>query len=330
MTVIIPIAGYGTRLRPLSFSVPKPLLLCGGSTILELIFKSIENLAPTKIILVVGYKEELIRDWVRKNYSNLPVDFVTQEELKGLGHAVWKAGEKIDGNNDVLIYLGDSVFDIDWGIIEEGKENFVGIKEVDEPNRFGIVEVDEGRIVNLVEKPDSPVSNFAVVGLYYIKKWNFLKKHLDYLIEENLTTKNEYQLTDALKYMLRRDNIELKALTVKGWYDCGKIDNLLKTNAELLKSPPDWLDFRNNKQNLSYISSSSVLKDSNLGSFVTVGEHSLIEKSNIKNSIIGNNVKIVNSNIFDSIIGDGTELINSDGRFVIGSDSLIEGQGAYK
>jgi glucose-1-phosphate thymidylyltransferase len=271
MTVIIPIAGYGVRLRPLSFSVPKPLLLCGGSTILDLIFKSIEGLAPSEIILVVGYKEELIRDWVKENYSNLPVDFVTQEEPKGLGHAVWKAGRKIDGNNDVLIYLGDSVFDIEWDTIKKGNGNFIGIKEVDEPSRFGIVEVEENRIVNLVEKPDNPVSNLAVVGLYYIRKWNFLKKHLDYLIEKNLTTKNEYQLTDALKYMLERENIELKALPVKGWYDCGKIDALLKSNEELLKAPPGWIDFKNNMQKFSYISSSSVLKDSNLGNFVTVG-----------------------------------------------------------
>jgi glucose-1-phosphate thymidylyltransferase len=326
MTVIIPVAGYGTRLRPLSFSIPKPLLLCGGSTILGLIFKSIEGLAPSKIILVVGYKEELIRDWVTKNYSNLPVDFVTQGELKGLGHAVWRAGEKIDGNDHVLIYLGDSVFDIDWDVIKEGKENFVGVKEVDEPSRFGIVEIKGDTIVDLVEKPDNPVSNLAVVGLYYIRKWNFLNKHLDYLMDENLTTKDEYQLTDALKFMLERDNIELKALPVKGWYDCGEIDTLLKTNAELLKSPPDWLDSNNNMQDLSYISSSSILKDSNLGRFVTVGEDSLIEESNIENSIIGNKVKIINSNIFDSIIGDGTELINSRGRFVVGSNSLINGK----
>lgn len=325
MTVIIPIAGYGTRLRPLTFSIPKPLILCGGSTILGLIFKSIEALTPSKIILVVGYKEKLIRDWVKKNYRNLPVDFVTQEELKGLGHAVWKAGEKIDGDDDVLIYLGDSVFDIDWDTIKERKEDFVGIKEVDEPSRFGVVEVDGGRIVDLVEKPDNPVSNLAVVGLYYIKKWNLLYKHLDYLIEKDLKTKDEYQLTDALKFMLEKDSIELKALRVKRWYDCGKIDTLLKTNAELLKSPPDWLDLKNNMQNLSYISSSCVLKDSKLDSFVAVGEDSLIEKSNIKNSIIGNKVKIINSNIFDSIIGDSTELINSSGRFVVGSNSLIKG-----
>jgi len=326
MTVVIPLAGYGTRLRPLSFSIPKPLLLCGGNTILGLIFKSIENLAPSEIILVIGYKEKLIRDWVKKNYSNLPVSFITQEEPKGLGHAVWKAGRKIDGNNDVLIYLGDSIFDMEWDTIKKGEGNFIGIKEVDEPSRFGIVEVEEDRIVDLVEKPDNPVSNLAVVGIYYIKKWASLYKHLDSLIEERMKTKNEYQLTDALKLMLERENIELKALPIRGWYDCGKIDTLLKSNEELLKAPPDWVNFKNSTQKFSYISSSSVLKNSNLGNFVTVGEDSLIEKSSIENSIIGNEVKILNSNIFDSIIGNGTEVINSSGKFVVGSNALIYGK----
>jgi glucose-1-phosphate thymidylyltransferase len=326
MTIVIPLAGYGTRLRPLSLSIPKPLLLCGGDTLLGLIFKSIANLAPSEIILVIGYKGKLIRDWVKENYRDLPVSFVTQEEPKGLGHAVWKVGERIDGDSDVLIYLGDSIFDIEWDTIKKRKGNFIGIKEVDEPGRFGIVEVEGDKVVNLVEKPDNPTSNLAVVGLYYIEKWNSLYKHLDSLIAEKKKTKNEYQLTDALKLMIKRENVELKVLPVKGWYECGKIDTLLKTNAELLKNPPDWVDFKDHIHKFSCISSSSDLKDTELGHFVTVGESSLIEKTSIRNSIIGNAVKIVDSHIFDSIIGDESEVVNASGKFIVGSNSLIWGK----
>jgi glucose-1-phosphate thymidylyltransferase len=130
--------------------------------------------------------------------------------------------------------------------------------------------------------------------------------------------------------MLERDGMELKEFSVKEWYDCGKIDTLLKTNAELLKNPPDWMDFKNSKKKYSYIDSSSVLEDSNLGDFVTLGGNSLIEESSIENSIIGNGVKITNSNIFDSIIGDNTEIINCNGKFVVGSNSIINEKGAYK
>jgi glucose-1-phosphate thymidylyltransferase len=330
MTIVIPLAGYGTRLRPMTFSVPKPLLLCAGSTVLDLILRSIKGLSPEEIILIIGYKGNMIRDWVRANHKDLPVNFVTQEEPKGLGHAVWKVGNKVEPDGDVLIYLGDSIFDVEWEKIKMGKENFIGIKEVEKPEKFGIVKMQGDKVIDLFEKPDNPVSNLAVVGLYYLKKWSSLYKHLDFLIEEGMKTKEEYQLTDGLKLMLERADIELKEFSVKEWYDCGKIDTLLKTNTELLKNPPDWMDFENDKKKYSYIDSSSVLKDSNLGDFVTVGENSLIEESSIENSIIGNGVKIINSNIFDSIIGDNTEVVNCNGKFVVGSNSIINGKGAYK
>lgn len=323
MTVVIPLGGYGTRLRPLTFSVPKPLLLCGGGTILGCIFKSIASLNPLEIILVVGYKGDVIKNWVDEHYSDLPVKWVVQEEPEGLGHAVWKAGEVILPESDVLIYLGDSIFDLDWDLIKEGKYNFVAVKEVPDPERFGVAEIEDDNIVDLVEKPESPSSSFAVVGLYYIKKWSFLYKQLNFLVEEDIRTKNEFQLTDALKLMLDREDVELKKLSVRGWYDCGKTDTLLQTNARLLKNPPDWIDFKNQIQNFSYISSSSRLEDTDLGHFVTVGENTLIEKSSIRNSIIGNAVKIVDSDIFDSIIGDESELVNARGKFIVGSNSLI-------
>jgi len=326
MTVIIPLAGYGTRLRPLSFSIPKPLLLCAGDTVLGWILKSIGTLSPSEIVLVVGYKGCLIRDWVNKYYADLPVRFVVQEEAKGLGHAVWKAGEEIPPDGDVLIYLGDTIFDVDWDVIEGDRENFIGVKEVSDPERFGIAEIEGDKIIDLVEKPKKPSSNLAVVGLYYIKKWKFLYSHLNNLIKEGMKTNDEYQLTDALKLMLEREAIELKTLSIKGWYDCGEIDALLKTNAGLLKDPPDWFNFKDQIQNFSYISSSSRLEDANLGHFVTVGENSLIEKSSIENSIIGNAVKIVNSDISDSVIGDGAEIVNAKGKFIVGSNSVIYGK----
>ena len=323
MTVVIPLAGYGTRLRPLSFSIPKPLLLCGGGTVLDWIFKSISKLSPSEIVLIVGYKRDIIRDWVVEHYSDLPVKWVVQEEPKGLGHAVWKAGEVVLPESDVLIYLGDSIFDLDWDLIKEGKDNFVAVKEVPDPQRFGIAEIEDDKIVDLVEKPAKPSSNLAVVGLYYMKKWSFLYKQLNFLIEEDIRTENEFQLTDALKLMLDREDVELKKLSVRGWYDCGKTDTLLQTNAGLLKNPPDWIDFKEYIINSTYISDSSNLKDAELGHFVTVGENSLIEKSSIKNSIVGNAVKIVNSDIYDSIIGDESEIVNARGKFVVGSNSLI-------
>jgi glucose-1-phosphate thymidylyltransferase len=326
MTVVIPLGGYGTRLRPLTYSLPKPLLLCAGKTVLGWIFKSIAPLNPLEIVLIVGYKGDVIKDWVNEHYSDLPVKYVVQEEARGLGHAVWKAGEAVSPESEVLIYLGDSIFDLDWGIIKEGKDNFIGVKEVDDPSRFGVAEVEDDNIVGLIEKPQVPSSNLAVVGLYYIKEWDFLYRQLNFLIREDMRTKNEYQLTDALRLMLEKEDVILKTLPIKGWYDCGKTDALLQTNADLLEDPPDWIDFREHIRNFSYISDSSDLKDTELGHFVTVGENSLIEKTIIKNSIIGNTVKIVNSDIYDSIIGDGSLVVNVKGKFIVGSSSSVRGK----
>lgn len=326
MTIIIPLAGYGTRLRPLTYSIPKPLLLCGGDTVLGWIFKSIDTLSPSEIILIVGYKGNIVKSWVREHYGNLPVKWVVQEGAKGLGHAVWKAGELVSPENDVLIYLGDSIFDLDWNLIKEGEDNLVGVKEVEDPQRFGVVQLEGNKVIDLVEKPVEPSSNLAVVGIYYIKKWMFLYKQLNFIIEEDIRTKNEYQLTDALNLMLKKEDIVLKTFSIRRWYDCGTTDTLLQNNTELLKSPPDWVDFKDRIQNFSYISNSAELKDTELGDFVTVGESSLIEKTIIKNSIIGNNVKIVNSNISDSIIGDKSEVVNVKGKLIVGSNALVRGK----
>lgn len=323
MTVVIPLAGHGTRLRPLTFSIPKPLLLCGGDTVLSWIFQSINSLPFSEIVLIIGYKGDAIKSWVGEYYGDLSVKWVVQEEPLGLGHAIWKAGEVISSGDDVLIYLGDSIFDLDWSLIEKGKSNFVGVHEVDNPRRFGVAKVEGDRVVDLIEKPERPSSNLAVVGLYYIKKWDFLYSQLNFMIERGIKTKNEYQLTDALKLMLERENLELKTLPVRLWYDCGKTDALLQTNAGLLENPPDWIDFKNSIKNFSHVCDSSELKDTDLGSFVTIGKNSSIEKSSISNSIIGNNVKIVNSHIYDSVIGDESEIVNGKGKFIVGFNSVV-------
>jgi glucose-1-phosphate thymidylyltransferase len=323
MTVIIPLAGYGIRLRPLSFSTPKPLLLCGGNTILGWILESIQALSPSEIVMVIGYKGDVIRDWVREHYGNLPFKWVVQEEAKGLGHAVWVAKEAVSPESEVLIYLGDSIFDLEWNIIKEGKDNLIAVSEAEDPERFGIVKTNGDKIVDLEEKPEKPSSNLALVGLYYIRKWGLLCRHLDYLVQKDIKTKGELQLTDAFKLMLEKEAVELKRLPIKRWYDCGNISSLLETNAAILKGYPAWARNRKNIKNFSYICDSSILKNSTVGPSVTVGENSLIEKSSIKNSIIGNEVKIVNSNIFDSVVGDGSEIINVKGKFIVGSNSLI-------
>lgn len=326
MTIIIPLAGYGTRLRPFTYETPKPLLWVAGDTVLGWIFKSISSLPISTIVLVIGYKGEEIMEWVNVNYPELNIRWVMQKDSKGLGHAIWLAGKDVPRNEDVLIYLGDTVFDVDWQEISSKDKNLIGVKEVSNPRRFGVAKVEDGEITDVVEKPENPSSNLAIVGLYYIKEWNSLFPYLDTTIQKDIKTKGEYQLTDSYRMILEEKDVILEPLYVKGWFDCGTKMSLLETNAHLLENfqenriEADWIN------NPCYINNSARIKDSIIGPNVSIGSGSVIENSFIENSIIWNDVNIINSYINESIIGNRAEIRNSRGVFHLAANSLIIGK----
>jgi len=326
MTVIIPLAGYGTRLRPFTYETPKPLMQVAGDTVIGWIFKSLSLLDVSRFVLVVGYKGDEIKEWINKNYSKLNIKWVIQEDTEGLGHAVWLAGKDIIEDEDVLIYLGDTIFDVSWDKIEYKDKNLIAVKEVKNPNRFGIVKIQNGKIIDVVEKPENPPSNLAIVGLYYINRWGDFFPFLDKIINEKIKTKDEYQLTDGLRMMLKKDNILLEPFSVQNWFDCGTKESFIQTNSHLLKKceinefNEDWI------KNPCYIDNNSIIKKSIIGPNVSIGSDSIIENSYIENSIIWNNVHIKNSFIKDSIIGDRVEVDNLKGTFYLASDSIIIGK----
>ncbi len=326
MKVIIPIAGCGTRLRPLTYGIPKPLLPCAGNTVLGWIFKSISFLSASEIIMVIGYKGNEIREWVERLYPKLLIRWVVQKEARGLGHAIWTGGKEISLDEDILIYLGDTIFDADWERIQSGEDNLIAVREVEDPRRFGVVKIEDGKVVDMVEKPTHPPSNLAILGLYYIKKWGSLYPYLNYLVEEDIKTGGEHQLTDGLRLMIEKENITLKVIPVKGWFDCGTKKNLLETNAALLKN---YLEDKMNKdwiKSPSYIANSAEIKDSEIGPYVSIGENSVVKDSIVTNSIIGSEVEVSNSRLFNSIIGNRAEIKNAEGSFIIGCNAIISSQ----
>ncbi|MCK4226342.1 NTP transferase domain-containing protein [candidate division WOR-3 bacterium] len=326
MTVVIPLAGYGTRLKPLTHEIPKPLLNVAGDTVLGWIFKSISSLSVSRIVLLVGYRGEQIQEWVGENYPELNVKWVFQKQMKGLGHAIWTAGKGIPLEEDVLIYLGDTIFDVDWAEIDKGAKNFIAVKEVEDPERFGIAEIKNGRVIDMVEKPDNPTSNLAVVGLYYIKRWGKLFSCLNQIIEMDMKTKGEYQLTDALRMLIGEEKLVIEPLSVKGWFDCGTKKTLLKTNAALLLNHQRNKFKKGTVKGPCYIHDSAVIRNSIIGPFVSIGENSVIENSCVDNSIIGSGVTTLNAKVHSSIIGDRVEIKNSEGVFHLASDSIVVGK----
>jgi glucose-1-phosphate thymidylyltransferase len=231
MRAIIPVAGVGSRLRPHTYTLPKVLLNVAGKPIIGHILDKVIDEGFDEATIVVGYLGDKIREYILSNYT-MKVDFIEQEERKGLAHSIYLSREKLS-TEPVLIILGDTIFDVELKAVVNGKFTSVGVKHVDDPRRFGVAETKDGFVTHLVEKPEHPTSNLAIVGLYWIRNPQLLNECVSELITKDIKTKGEYQLTDALELMVKRGE-RIGTFTVDGWYDCGKPDTLLATNRHLL------------------------------------------------------------------------------------------------
>jgi len=325
LKAIIPVAGAGTRLRPHTHTTPKVLIKVAGKTIIEYIVDEIikYNIID-EIIFIVGYLGRQIKEFIEKKYKErINLSFVFQSERKGLGHAIYLTRNRIDGE-PVLIILGDTVFKADFKNIINSNENFIGVKEVEDPRRFGVVFLNkDNQIERFVEKPKTTESNLAIVGIYLIQESRELFKKLDYIIKNDIRTKGEYQLTDALQLMLE-DNVKMEIFQVDKWLDCGKPETLLATNKELLE------EYGNNRGAPNsiiippvYISETANIKESIIGPYVSVGDNVVITHSIITNSIINDGAFIERLLFTRSLIGREAIIRGIYRHFNIGDSSEV-------
>ncbi|MFH1528925.1 MAG: sugar phosphate nucleotidyltransferase [Bacteroidota bacterium] len=323
MRAIIPVAGFGTRLKPHTFSHPKVLLNVGGKPILGHIIERLLEENIDKATFIIGHLGEKIQEYVTKTFPKLKSEFVVQEEMLGLGHAIYTAMPTVN-EEEVFIILGDTVFDVELKGVLTSKVTSLGVKYVEDPRRFGVAVTDEKIVTKLVEKPQEPVSQLALVGLYYIANADLLKECLNELIENDIRTKGEYQLTDALQLMITKKE-KITTFDVEGWYDCGKPETLLSTNKFLLERNGTNRRISNVVINDPvFISETASLKNCVVGPFTTIAENCRIENSIIKNSIIASNSNIKNAMLEDSIIGNNASIKGSFQRLNAGDSSEIE------
>jgi glucose-1-phosphate thymidylyltransferase len=234
MKAIIPVAGAGAKLRPHTYTQPKALIPIAGKTILSFIVDQLKAEGINEFIFVVGYLGEKIQDYVEQTYPNLKTHFVYQNDRQGTAHAIQLAQE-IVGGDEVFIALGDTICEYDIKEVLESPTSMLGVQKVDDPRQFGVAEMNEdGLIEHVVEKPSIPKSNHALVGLYKIKESAILFECFQKLVNENIKSNDEYNLTDALDCMIKK-GVQFKSFKVKNWFDCGKKETLLETNAMLLK-----------------------------------------------------------------------------------------------
>lgn len=331
MKAIIPVAGAGTKLRPLTYTQPKALIPIAGKTILSVIIDQLRDAGVDEFIFVIGYLGEKIQDYLSKNYPGLKYSLINQVDRKGTGHALWLT-RNIVQNDEVMIVLGDTICEYDVKQVINSNMSQIGVKKVDDPRSFGVAELDEKTddVLKVVEKPLIPKSNMAMVGVYYIKETEALYKALDLHLKDRADEEGEYHLTNALQYMIEQ-GVNFHAFRVNNWFDCGKKESLLSTNATLLKEQSEGIE-----EEKSYRYDTSVIippvsiaegcniSHSIIGPNVTIGENTKIEASIIKDSIIGSYAELDEVVLHSSIIGSDAYVRGLSQSLNIGDNTEID------
>jgi glucose-1-phosphate thymidylyltransferase len=303
--------------------LPKVLLNVAGKPILGHILDALQQHNIDEATIIVGYMGDLVEDYVRRNYS-MNVTFIYQEERLGLGHSIWIAREQITDNEPLLIILGDTIFDVDLSLATNSRFSTLGVKSVDDPRRFGVVELEKGFISRLIEKPENPTTNLALVGLYFINNPKLLVESLQTLIDNNIRTRDEYQLTDALQMMIDKGE-KFTTFPVEGWYDCGKPETLLSTNRYLLdgkstyKTPEGAVIIPP-----AFVAENAIVERSVIGPYTTVASGATVIDSVVRDSIISDGATVTASTLEQSIIGNNAIVKGKFSRLNVGDSSEID------
>lgn len=321
--VIIPAAGIGSRLRPHTHTLSKALLPVAGKPILGHIIDrliGVPNLGT--VWIVVGFLADQIESYVTTHYD-LDVRFVHQSDLRGLGYAIHLALKEIPNDDPLMVILGDTIIETSFSTFMAGPDDALGVREVADPRRFGVVETEGAWIKRLVEKPANPPSHLAVVGLYGIKNTRLLRECLETVIARNQEVAGELQVTDALQLMVERGS-RMAAITVEGWYDCGKLETMLLTNRHLLDQRAQHVSIPGSLIiPPSYVSPSARLERAIIGPYASIGDRAEVTEAIVANSIVSEGASIRRCVIEDSMIGANANVVGGVEHLNIGDSSEV-------
>ena len=329
MKAIIPVAGAGTNLRPLTYTQPKPLIPVAGKPIISFIIDQLRDCGISDFVFIIGYLGEKIRNFVEETYPELNSTFVTQDVREGSGHAIWTARKEIGDIEDIVIFFGDTIIDLDFDRFLKSESSCIAVQEVPEPVNFGVVEVNRyKKVVRAEEKPNIPMSNLAMVGFYKIHQPALLIEALDHNIRNNIRTEGEFPLTDGLVGMVERGQ-EISIQHVDRWFDCGQKEVLLETNALLLDQAGYASSDLPAYENTIIIHPVSIgpncdIKNSIIGPHVSIGANSTLTSAIIKNSIVGNFTALREVVLESSVIGNDTSITGLGQRLNIGDNTEID------
>jgi len=324
MKVIIPLAGKGTRLRPHTHLTPKPMLKVAGKPVMSYVLDELKKLGNVEqVIYITGHLKEKVEEYARSE-MDVPSVFIEQKVQDGTAGAIALARDFVD--QPVLIIFVDTIFDADLTKVKSvDADGIIWVKEVEDYQRFGVVVTDkDGNMTKIVEKPKTPISKRANIGLYYIRNWKLLFEGITHVLEQP-KNQGEYFLTDAFQYMIDK-GAKIRVIDVEGWYDAGKIETMLETNEAMLargrarrpKSAGDSTII-----DPVYIEDNVTLKKSKIGPNVSIGAGTVLDGSEISNSIVGSNAKISKSVLRNSLVGDDTVLDGVKGEVTVGDHSEV-------
>ncbi|MQY63887.1 MAG: NTP transferase domain-containing protein [Calditrichaeota bacterium] len=292
MQALIPLAGQGTRLLPHTAKRQKTLLPTAGKPVLDHILEPLISAGITEVSFVIGHLGEQVREHMT-GYSNLQVTYIEQRQQRGLGEAVFLALE--DEVKPVVIVLADTIFELDCAGFINDNNNLIGVVEVDDPRRFGVVETAGRRVVEMVEKPEEPLSNQAIAGIYRFVSQHKLRQALATIIDRKIMTKGEYQLTDALNLMVEQGERFL-TYPVDRWLDCGTPETLLATNADLLEDMDG-----------QFIHPEATVERSTVR-FSSVMENCRVVDSTLESCIVLPGARLEQCHISNEIVAEGAQL----------------------
>lgn len=319
-------AGRGSRLRPHTLTVPKPLVPVAGMPIVHRLVSDIAKVLAEpieEIAFILGdpafFGEEIVTSLTElaQNLGAKP-SIYRQLNPKGTGHAIMCAAPSLSG--PAVIAYADTLIRANFQLDKEA-DSVIWTKKVANPEAYGVVNLNEkNEIIELVEKPKSFVSDEAVIGIYYFKEIGDLKKELQFVLDNEIIHGGEYQINDGIKRMMAQGKL-FKTGTVDEWMDCGNKQVTVETNAKMLQflqhdnllSTPNSLSLENSKIiPPCFIDDGVVLKNATVGPYVSIGAGTIIENSNVKNSIIQSQSRILNANLDEAMIGN---FVHFDGHF---------------
>ncbi|MFN7012865.1 MAG: sugar phosphate nucleotidyltransferase [Bacteroidia bacterium] len=316
MKIIIPMAGMGKRMRPHTLTIPKPLIAVAGKPIVEWLVEDLVKVCNEKvneIAFVIGrFGEETEKKLIaiaEKQGAKGTIHY--QDEALGTAHAIMCAESAL--TEKTIVAFADTLFKADFKLQEEN-DSIIWVHKVEDPRAFGVVKLnDKNEITDFVEKPEHFVSDLAIIGIYYFKDGETLKKELKYLLDNDIKEKGEYQLTNALENM-KNKGLRFVPGKVEEWLDCGNKDATVYTNRRMLEIKQKELPKINHTSYSNsvviepcFIGHGVKISNSVVGPYVSLGDGTIIENSNISNSIIQKSAKIKNAHISNSMLGNNSE-----------------------